>query len=360
MDRLDGVNLSSSLSIGNLSTYNNDTGLKSKIYVFLPISSATRLTLLVLSASVGIIAFVGNVLILCFVKSKQKTTTFLKALSFQKNFDVYISSLAVSDTLCAVIVVPLCCSQLYVDFFQRGWGCKILRYMTVFFPCVTINNLLIISIGKYFSIRENPRVFKHSTVRKVLCFAWLSTCFYVLIPVATFSGIRHDLNDTHYTVSCNYNDQYLPFKIISLTFITLQYFLPCIVIIIITTCLIFIVRSRTRKTIDIQRDNAIKAMARAANRRATVMLITIMLAFVIPYSIYLLYAVYDMITRPQDVSFQSDYIICVGSAILAYSNGVINVIIYLVQMKTFRCYLKTKLVSMFTTKNSNSVQVDDA
>ena len=207
MDRLDRVNQSSSLSIGNLSTYNNDTGLKSKIYVFLPISSSTRFTLLVLSASVGIIGFVGNILILCFVKSKQKTTTFLKALSFQKNFDVYISSLAVSDTLCAVIVVPLYCSQLYVDLFQRGWGCKIIRYLNILFPSVTINNLLVISIGKYFSIREEPRVFKHSTVRKVLCFAWLSTCFYVLIPVATFSGIRHDLNDTHYTVNCKCDDQ---------------------------------------------------------------------------------------------------------------------------------------------------------
>ena len=352
MDRLEGVNLSSSHSIANLST-NNDTGLKSKIYVFLPLSSSTRFTLLVLSASVGIIALVGNILILCFVKSKQKATFFPKALSFQKNFDVYISSLAVSDTLCAVIVVPLCCSQLYVDFVQRGWGCKIMRYLNILFPSVTINNLLVISIGKYFSIRKNPRVFKHSTVRKVLSFAWLSTCFYVLIPVATFSGIRHDLNNTHYTESCNYDDQYLPFKIMSLTFIALQYVLPCIVIIIITTCLIFIVRSRTRKTIDIHRDNAIKAMARAANRRATIMLITIMLAFVIPYSIYLLYAVYDMVTRPQDISFENDYIIRIGSAILAYSNGAINVIIYLVQMRDFRHYLKRKFRSMFATDNPN-------
>ena len=353
MDRLEGVNQSSSLSIGNLSTYNNDTGLKSKIYVFLPLSSLTRFTLLVLSASVGIIALVGNTTILCFVKSKQKATFFLKSLSFQKNFDVYITSLAVSDTLCAVIVVPLCCSQLYVDFVQRGWGCKIMRYLNILFPSVTINNLLVISIGKYFSMRKNPRVFKHSTVRKVLCFAWLSTCFYVLIPVATFSGIRHDLNDTHYTVSCKYEDQYLPFKIMSLTFIAMQYFLPCIVIIIITTCLIFIVSSRTKKTIDIQRENAIKAMAGAANRRATMILITIMLAFVIPYSIYLLYAVYDMVTRPQDISFESDYIIRIGSAILAYSNGAINVIIYLVQMRDFRHYLKRKFRSMFATENPN-------
>ena len=100
MLKLEGMDASCCLYTQNVSSYANQTGLsRSKIYVFLPLSSSTKLTLLIFSVTVGILAFFGNVLILCFVKSNQSTASFLKSLSFRKNFDVYISSLAISDSL---------------------------------------------------------------------------------------------------------------------------------------------------------------------------------------------------------------------------------------------------------------------
>ena len=70
MDVMKGMNSSSSLSISNLSTHNNETGLMSKIYVFSPINLSIKITVLLLLVSVGIITLVGNVLILCFLRSK--------------------------------------------------------------------------------------------------------------------------------------------------------------------------------------------------------------------------------------------------------------------------------------------------
>ena len=354
MFKLDGMNASCCLSTHNVSSYANQTGLSSsKIYLFLPLSPSTKLTLLMFSVIMGILAFFGNVLILCFVKSNQSAASFLKSCSFRKNFDVYISSLAISDALCAFIVLPLNGCQLFVDVFERGWGCKILRYLGIFFPSITINNLLIISFGKYFSTRKMPRILKHSTVKKLLYLIWFSTCLYVLLPVATMEGIRFDLNDTHYTVVCGPSDQYVPFGIVNLAFIAFQYFLPSIVIFTLTICLILTVRSRMKRAIDIQCDNAIKAMKRAENRRLTMILVSIMLMFIFSYAFYLSYLIFTILTRSQDhtISFERDFLIRYVGALLAFSNSLVNVIIYLVQMKDFGRFLKSKITSNFWHKN---------
>ena len=354
MDGLEGTNLTSSLSTSNLSTVvQNEAEVRSKTYAFLPLSYSTRVSLLVLLVSVGIIALVGNALILCFSRAKKKSTSLLKNWAFQKNFEAYISSLAVSDALCAVISIPFTCVQFHIDLFQNDWGCRIVRYVNILFPAVTINNLFVISIGKYFATRKNPRIFRYSTVKRLLCFAWFSACFYVLVPVSTFKGIRYDLNDTHYTVICTspHDKLSLPFKIVFTTFLALQYMIPCIVVFLISTYLIFTVRSRVHGIIDVQRDNAIKSMRRAAGRRATIICITIMLAFVIPHLFYVTQAIYKIRSKV-DISFEADFILRYGSVILVYSNSAINVIIYLVQMKDFRGYLKRKISSMFAPSSA--------
>lgn len=362
MDDMQGVNLSSSLSniAVNLSTPDNRTGLTSRVYVFSPVRSSTKLTLFLLLVSVGIIGFVGNILIICFLKSKKNATSFLRTCSFQNNFDFYITSLAISDALCAAISLPTICVQFYFDLFQPDWVCRAVRYLHILFPSVTMNNLLVISIEKYLSTRKVPRVFRYSTVKKLVMFAWLSAIFYVLIPAATFKGaVRYDLNDTHYTVCCKYDKHYLPFRIMFLTYITFQYIIPCIIIVIISICLILTVFSTMKRTIDIQRDNAIKSMLRAAKKRATILTVTLMFAFVVPYLLYFAQVIYNMITKA-DISYETDFIIRYGSALLAYSNSAVNVIIYVVQMRDFRAFLKEHFISRFSVGNQNSVDVGTA
>ena len=61
MLKLEGMNAACCFSTQNVSSYANHTGLSSsKIYVFLPLSSSTKLTLLMFSVTVGILAFFGN------------------------------------------------------------------------------------------------------------------------------------------------------------------------------------------------------------------------------------------------------------------------------------------------------------
>ena len=355
MDDLHGTNLTSNLSTKISSTPDNQTVLTSKSYVFSPVSPATKLILFILLVSVGIVGFVGNILILCFLKSKKKTASFLRACAFQQNFVFYIKSLAISDTLCAVTGNPILTVEFYFDIFQQDWSCRAARYFNIVFPSVTMNNLLVISIEKYFSTRRVPRTFRHSTVKKLVWFAWVSAIFYVLIPTSTFKGVRYGLNETHYTVSCKYDKHYLPFRIMFLTNIVFQYLIPCFIMIIISICLILTLSSRMKKTVDIQQDNAIKAMLRAAKRRGTIITITLVLAFVLPYFLYFGQVIYNMVTKA-DVSYETDFIIRYGSGLIAFSNSAVNVIIYCVQMRDFRAFLKELFISCFATGKPAEVE----
>ena len=344
-------------SFSNLSTPNNETEFLGKIYIFRPLSSSTKLTLLLLLVAIAIVGFGGNVLVLLFLKSKERANSFMKTCSFQKNFNFYIKSLAISDALASVIPVPFLGIQLYFDVFQKGWACKIGRYVIILFPCVTINNLLVISFGKYFSTRQVPRTFSRSTLKKVVMFAWLAGFVVAMIPAATFDGIRYDLNDTHYTVICRYDNQYLPFRILFISFTFFQYIIPSFILIAINILLIMTVWKRTRGTIDVAMDNGVRSLVRAARIRCVYVVIALTFAFVTPYFFYIAYVIYNMAAKPK-ISFQTDQVIRTGSTIMVFSISVINVIIHLVQMKDFRTFLKEKFLSRFCNGNP-AIGVDD-
>lgn len=219
---------------------------------------------------------------------------------FSNELKFYIKSLAISDVLASVIPVPYLGIQLYLDVFQKGWACKIGRYVINMFPCVTINNLLVISFGKYFSTRQVPRTFSLSTLKKVVMFAWLAGFVVAMIPAATFDGIRYDLNDTHYTVICRYDNQYLPFRITFISFTFLQYIIPSCILIAINISLIMTVWKRTRRTIDVVMDNGVRSMVRAARSRCVYVVIALTFAFVTPYFFYIAYVIYNMAAKPKD------------------------------------------------------------
>ena len=342
--------------ISDFNTTDNGTGLTGKIYVFTPAGSSTKLTLLLILTTVGIVAFTGNTLMLCFLKTKKKANNFLKMCCFEKNFNFYIQSLAISDVLSAAISLPAVCINISFDLFQQGWGCRIVRYLNMVFPTITMDSLLLISIERYCSTRQVPRTFQNSTVRKMVLTAWFVGFFFALIPAATFKGIRYDLNDTHYTVVCKYDNQYLSFRIMFLSYTILQYILPSILIIRISVSLFITVWKRTRGAVDVQQDNVFTLARKAARIHSMCIIITLMFAFVIPYILYVTYVIYNMVTKPR-INFQTDYIIRYTSALIALSNSAINVIIYMVQMKDFRSFLKKQFITRVFGENVNPVGV---
>lgn len=329
----------SSESSRSLTHVSNTSGHEAPLlYIFTPADYKTKLALLVSMGTVGLLGFVGSFLILRFVSSR-KQALYLQSSRFMKNLNFYIQSLALSDMFSAIISLPLHCIQIYFDLFQNHWGCRIVRYVNIVFPVITINNLVVIGMEKYLSLRRVPRTLKVPTVRKLIFLAWLAGFAITLVPAATFRGIRYDLNATHFTVICKYDREYLPFRLMFLSFTVVVYVLPSIFLIVANISLIRTVWVKVKMTISIQVKNPIKEKLRAAKLRGTFLLIAITFAFVIPYFAYLGYVTYNMIAKP-DIDFQTDYIIRHASGVIAFSNSAINFAIYVVQMKDFRVFMR--------------------
>lgn len=341
----------SSSTSESLTPLSNMSGHESsRLYIFTPAGYTTKLALLVSMGTVGLLGFVGSCLTLCFVFSR-RPALYLQSSRFMKNLNLYIQSLALSDMFSAIVSLPLTCIQIYFDLFQTHWGCKIVRYINIVFPIITINNLVVIGMEKYLSLRRVPRTLKISTVRKLIFLAWLAGFALTLVPAATFRGIRYDLNATHFTVICKYDREYLPFRLMFLSFTVVVYVLPSIFLIVVNVSLIRTVWVKVKMTISNQVNNPIKAKLRAAKIRGTFLLIAITFAFVIPYFAYLGYVTYNMIAKPE-IDFQTDYIIRFASGVLAFSNSAINFAIYVVQMKDFRVFLKKIVCGSNLAKHS--------
>ena len=354
---MQGANLSSSISTNIFSSTSNGTALKIKINGYnSSVNRSARITLTISLLSVGIAGFVGNILVLRFLKTKKKTNSFLRTCSFEKNFTFYIGSLATSDVLSSLISVPAICAELNFDLFDTGWRCKLVKYLIFLFPSITINNLLVINIEKYFSTRKTPRIFKHSIVKKMVMLAWFVGSVNAFLPTLTFTGLRFDLNETHYTVVCRYDNHYLPFRIIYLCYTAIQYVIPVIIIVRINISLFITVWriTRRRKVIDVQRDNYIKMKLRASTFRSTCNIAALTFAFIIPYVFYFAQGIYSHVAKAT-TGFETDFIVRVTSALIAMANPVVNVLLYLLQMRDFRTFLKKKLKTWFSFQKNETV-----
>ena len=336
--------LSSPLFINNQSSVTNSTAaaaITASVYVVTPVGFDTKLILFVLFLIVGVSGLVGNILILYFL-SKKKSVPFLQSSSFLRNFDLYMKSLALSDILSCSISVPLASVEIMYGVFQSGWPCRTVRYINVTFTFITINNLIAISVERFLSTRAVPKTYSVTSVRKIVYAAWIAGLIVALAPAATINGVRYDINATHYTVVCKPDTRYLPYRATVVSVVLIQYFLPSIALIGINIVLARRVWKIRKRRVDVLQDNAVRARMRSHQIKTTNLLIIVTLAFVIPYCLLLYYSAYVAIVKPP-LDVQVDFVLRYSSAVLIFSNSAVNFVIYLIQMKDFRVFLKQVL-----------------
>ena len=346
--------LSNPNSNDNQSSVTNSTAvaITSLVYVFAPADFSIKLVFVVLFAIFGVIGLVGNILILYFL-SKKKSVPFLQSSPFLRNFNLYMKSLALSEILVISIGGVLVCIELMYDVFQNGWPCKIRRYISGTFYVIRANNLIVISTERFLSTRDVPKTFSGSTVRKLVYTAWLSGFFMGLFPAAAVNGVRYDINATHYTMVCKPDTSYLPTRVIMVGFVLIQVVIPSIALICMNIIIARRIWKGSKKRIDIQRDNAIRAKMRSQIIKKTSLLIIVTIAFVIPYSSILYYAAFVAVAKPS-LDFQEDFVITHFCFLLVFFSTAINFFVYLVQMKDFRVFL----VKHFCGKGVGNAQIN--
>ena len=346
--------LSNPNSIDNQSSLINSTAvaITSLVYVFAPADFSIKLVLVVLLVIFGVIGLVGNILILYFL-SKKKSVPFLQSSPFLRNFNLYMKSLALSELLVISIGGVLVGIELMYDAFQNGWPCKIRRYISGTFYVIRANNLIVISTERFLSTRDVPKTFSGSTVRKLVYTAWLSGFLMGLFPATTVNGARYDINATHYTIVCKSDTSYLPTRVIMVGFVLIQIVIPSIALICMNIIIARRIWKGSKRRIDIQRDNAIRAKMRSHQIKKTSLIIIVTIASVLSYSTILYYTAFVAVANPS-LDFQDDFVIRHISRVLVFSGSAINFITYLVQMKDFRVFL----LKHFCGKGAGNAQIN--
>ena len=333
------------LSSNKLSTEttNSTADMPDKVYTNLPRGFDINIGLFALFAILGLVGLLGNSLIHYFV-SKKKSFPLLQSTRFARNFNIYIRSLTLSYILSS-LVLPLLLSVQLFDIFHNDWPCRIVRYIVMLFPTITMNNLIVVSIEKFSSTRDVPKSFSVATVRKLVYGAWIIGCLSVLAPAAVMSGVRSDINATNYTVVCKIDKNNLSYRVIGQGFGLIQFFIPSIILLCTNLIIARRVWKRQSRRINIQRDNAIRAEMRSSQIRGTYLLIFFAVASILPYIFLNCFSTYLKFAKHSLSELEVDFIKRYLGGVLFLLTSVINVLMYIAQMKDFRVFLKNTFCS---------------
>ena len=333
-----------SSSFGKATTENTsspDSIIQQKRYIFTPAGLDVKLTLSVIFVLVNVIGFLGNLCVLRFINKEEKKK---KGTTKPSNLSIFIRSLAISDVLSALVGAPCLLIQISFDVFQSAWPCKISRFFQFLFPIITICNLLVVALERHICIcHPTSRPLSLTTVKKAVKGAWLLGFLVSLLPASNFEGLRVNLNDTHYTVVCKRDD--------SDPLNTIRHHISTVIFYVLPTAFlaftcISIIRIVKKRKIHVPATQPAASLAlrklRLKKRKATTLLITIIMAFIIPYFMFAVYITFKTVFKPF-VSFRLDYVLRHTSASLAYLNSAVNFFVHLVQLPGFRSTLKSDI-----------------
>ncbi|XP_053087590.1 trace amine-associated receptor 3-like [Pangasianodon hypophthalmus] len=275
---------------------------------------------------VSVLTVSGNVVVIVSI-------TISKQLRTATNF--VILSLAMSDFLVGALMMPLQCIML-VDgcLYHTKHLCPVYHFISTIIGTVSLYNVILIAIDRYFALCHPFRYVAKMSVRVVLKyvgFGWILSFFYNLSMMYTGNseqGERKVICIQTCAIPVNNAWGFIDFIFI--------FIVPCLLIIILYVK-VFTVALRHAKVIS---DSAKPGLGPGLNRRkwkseikATKTLGTVVFVYLvcwIPWYIFLV-----NIENVSDSNVILNYLMC-----LFYSNAFINPIIYAISSPWFKNSLK--------------------
>ena len=338
----------------NSSALNGTTG--DKQYLFLPVSLAAKTTICSIMTVICIVGAIGNLSLISFVNRTKKKIGHREAVF--NNMYLFLRSLAISDVL-ASISGPTLWLEIFWDVFQTGWPCKIRRYFAMVLPVVTIYNLTAVAFERYNCICRSTGKLSRARLRQLIKATWLLGFLVTLLPIFSYQGIRKDLNETHYTVTCGRDSSYAPYIVMSQIFTALTFIFPLIFLLVTSYRIVKVVRAQVAYRLALPSNNTAEKVRieKRKQNKATRTLLILIAAFVVPYLVFVGYQTAKTIFRPS-LDYTTHFIIQRASVVLVYFNSPVNFCIHLVQLPAFReewrrrlAYFKRPIrLGVFTTK----------
>ena len=323
----------------NVSDENSTAKLPPAVYVFTPAGFQAKVGLCFMFSAVIVMGLLGNASLLVYLPRKPvNKKDRICSSRFMKNLNLSLRNLAMSDFL-ASLCLTLTSIQVFFDVFQSGWSCKIVRYFSFVFVFITINIMVVINLEKYLSTRRIPRSFSAQTVAKMMNAAWILGAIAALVPSSTYEGQRIDLNESHFTVVCRYRSHFYPIPPLSIM-IPIQCVAPYVFITFSNVSLVRTMWNRTRKTEACHTaNNPLKAKLSLIRIRGLTLLVTITVTNLITNFFFVVFLVYNQVAEPS-LDFSTSYVLRYASGCVTHLNSSSNVVIYFIQMRDFRKFLK--------------------
>ena len=135
-----------------LSPSNTSINGTQRKYIFSPITGHEKIMFSLFMLLLYCFAIVANATVLYYSrkgwrKNRQPRTAIERSLTYH-----FVHSLAWTDFLCALTIPAIFIGQLFAEIALKNWSCKLLRYLTIFFPTITLTNLMVIGVERYTAV----------------------------------------------------------------------------------------------------------------------------------------------------------------------------------------------------------------
>ena len=262
----------------------NET-VEKRNYVLIQPSMVINIILIIIVALLMIIGVSSNSVVLYVKWTQRKDKIKRKKKGYRGIFDRFIVSLAMSDLLACTISYPLLLVEFSSNFLELFSGCIGSRLVFASLAFITINNLIVLGLDRWFAVFRPTETFRNSLIRKLLVVSWLLGLMESpTLIFSVFERKKHFIGELDYTWICQYDSEGFLKKAIFIFFSGFVYTLPSIALVYVC-CRIYFKFRKTKKALALS--SGLETMRKRAenrkNLRASKLFLSVILSFVMTY-----------------------------------------------------------------------------
>nr|ANO39011.1 GCR032 [Schmidtea mediterranea] len=291
-----------------------------------------------------VFGFFGNLLVILVVSINKQ---------LRNGTNILIASLAIADITFITFCVPLTATI----FIKKGWflgsiACKIYQFFTYLTAYMSVYTLVLMSVDRYLAVVHPIASIPIRTEKNVLKIVLSTWVIFMLCncPLLFNSGVAYpptSINDTKdfyctYMPTVRYNETLMGYlengqfgRVYILLFSIFAYLLPLSAIILLYTCLIWKLLFNSESRIS-QSDKALQS-----KKRVTRMVVIVVVIFALCWMpIQIVFIIQFLGSEPDNAAFKAFHVF---ASALAYSNSMMNPILYAFFSNNFRVAFKSVL-----------------
>ncbi|KAK9956876.1 hypothetical protein ABG768_014583 [Culter alburnus] len=319
----------------NLTAVNQTDGCQEYFCPERSVSLSVYVILYVAAAAVALLTVCGNLLVIISVSH-------FKQLHTPAN--ILILSLAVSDLLVGVFVMPLHLPWVIESCWIFGpMMCSFLKFVNFQATSVSVHTVTLIAVDRFLAL-SYPFIYSEKISPTVICFATLFNWLFSLLYNFTLLFINGNFTDVTCPGECVYNID----EVSSFIDLLVVFLMPCTLIIILYTHVFVIAKKHATaiRALQVHNSTSKNRVSDKSERKAAMLLgilVFVFLLCLLPYYICSLVVSYSN----ADVFYFRDL-----TVISFFLNSTINPIIYALFYPWFQKSLK--LIFTFKVFNKDS------